>query len=208
MRDTEKAYWDEVADKRTGGGRMKYISDNSFKRAAIVSRILRHEWYKRSILEIGVGFASVVGVLRIVYLDNFTYFGTDVSPIFCEKAKDFFDVDVLNTDILALPNIEGGFHRVIALDSLEHVRPEDRDEGYLGIKRALAPDATMFINMPFEETQHNLEFDHLFTTSDIDRICTLTGLRLVSFEEYQVKIETNRTVRRYGWAVLKRGNGG
>ncbi len=203
MRQAESDYWDVQADKR-----FKYVSDNSWKRAAIVHRLLTVEWVDKRILEIGVGFASVAAVLRIIFLDNFKYIGTDVSPIFCQKAKDFFDVDVVNTDIINLPVTENGFNRIIALDSLEHVKPEDRPEGYRRLGFVMAPDATMFINMPLEETHHDLEFDYPFGNNDLVQIAEASNSRIVKYEEYMVYMSRNDTYRRYGWAVIQKGNGG
>lgn len=203
MRQAESDYWDVQADKR-----LKYISDNVWKRAAILHRLFTVEWVDKRILEIGVGFASVAAVMRVVYLDNFKYIGTDVSPMFCKKAKDFFDVDVVNTDLINLPVTDGGFNRIIALDSLEHVKPEDRPEGYRRLGVVMAPDATLFINMPMEETQHDLEFDHPFGYNDLIQISDACKARITKYEEYTIHLTRNDTYRKYGWAVIQRGNGG
>jgi 2-polyprenyl-3-methyl-5-hydroxy-6-metoxy-1,4-benzoquinol methylase len=204
MRELESLYWDEQAEKRT----VKAISDNIWKRAAIAHRLYAFDWFERRILEIGVGFGSIAATLRLIYLDHINYIGTDVSPIFCKKSREFFNLDVVNTDVTNLPETEGGFNRVIALDTLEHVHPDDRNAGYQCINKVMAEDATMFINMPFTETQHDLDFDHPLMLSDINRLCDLANLEMVTFERYTVYIPNRDEHRPYGWIVLKRGNGG
>ena len=204
MKVSESDYWDHMAEKKT----FHKISDNIWKRAAVAQRALKIDWYGRNVLEIGVGFGTIAVVLKLIYLENFRYVGTEVSPLFCAKAKEFYDLDLVNTDILGLPSVEGGYQRVLALDSLEHVSLEDREPGYRRLAEVIGPDCTMVINMPFEETQHDLEFDHPFDVDDLTRICGITGFRVASFEEYIVFLSHNNSRRRYGWAVLKRGNGG
>lgn len=204
MRELESKYWDEKADKRV----VRSISDNIWKRSAIAHRIYAHKWSDSRVLEIGVGFGSIVATMRIIFLDNFKYVGTDVSPIFCQKCKDYFSIDLINTDVLGVPEIEGGYTRIIALDTLEHVHPDDRDEGYRRIGHVAAPNVTMFINIPLEETRHDREFDHPFGLSDVNRLCELASMRLTNYEEYTITIPFNGSVRAYGWTILKRGDGG
>jgi SAM-dependent methyltransferase len=191
-------YWDNES-------RVKGTKDNVWKRGAILSRILKLDWTNQRVLEIGTGMGTVAAVLKYVFLDNFKYKGTDVSLVYCERSRELLKLNMTHTDILSLPTIEGGFTRVISLDSLEHIRPEERDQGYKNIGDVLAEDATMVINMPMNDSYHNPEFDHEFTAKDITRLGELARMELVSFDIYKVYPFGNPAF--YGWAVLQRGLG-
>jgi SAM-dependent methyltransferase len=194
----ESEYWDKEAKE-------KGDKDNVWKRVAIIKRLFEIDWIDQRVLEIGVGAGMVAGVLKYVFLNNFKYRGTDVSPEYCERAKKFLMLDMYNTDILNLPKIEGGFTKVIALDSLEHIRPEERDQGYRNIGERLAPDSLMVINMPLNESYHDERYDHPFTQKDILRLAELAEMELKSFEIYTVY--PFGAPAHYGWAVLQRGLG-
>jgi cyclopropane fatty-acyl-phospholipid synthase-like methyltransferase len=193
MRADEVAYWDKVASTR----------DNVWKRRAIAHRMFEKEWIGKRVLEIGTGHGTVAAALHVIHLGNFKYVGTDVSPKYCQMNKENFDINVVNTDILDLPRVEGGFTRVIALDSLEHVSLEDREAGYKAIGDRLADEADMIINMPLSPTKHDLKFDHKFDFEDISNLCRLADMRLTKYEEYGVDVPSGRL--HYGWVELKRG---
>jgi SAM-dependent methyltransferase len=208
MRQELSDYWDKVANKRFEGN---YMSDNIWKRAAIVSRIFSIDWDKKRVLEIGAGYGTIAYCLGVVYLRRLQYIGTEVSPVFCEKANELFNLNIVNTDIMDLPTIDNGFNRVIALDSLEHIRPEEREKGFSNIGRVMADDATMVINMPLNPSSHDKEFDFGFGLSDIDLLCRVAYLKLFTYEDYKVVIHNEKARRdvvlNYGWVVLRRGNG-
>jgi cyclopropane fatty-acyl-phospholipid synthase-like methyltransferase len=198
MRQEEWEYWDkEAKDKET--------RDNVWKRAAIIQRIFKLEWLYHRILEIGTGGGTIAGVLHYIYLNNIEYRGTDVSKVYCERAREFLKLNMTHTDILNLPTIKDGFTRVIALDSLEHINPEDRDQGYKHLGDVLAEDCTMVINMPMNETGHDLRFDHDFSAKDIVRLGELARMELASFDVYSIDVPSGKA--HYGWAVLQRGLG-
>jgi hypothetical protein len=78
------------------------------------------------------------------------------------------------------------FTRVMALDTLEHVNPADRDGGYKEIARVTASGGLLLINMPLDEAQHShhdSEFDHPFALADLDRI-EQQGFQLKSYQRY------------------------
>lgn len=202
MNPAECDYWDKVAVYRKRKG---YITDNVWKRGAIISRLFKLNWYKQRILEIGVGYGTAAAALKVIFLDTFKYVGTDVSKEYCEWGKKFFGLNMVNTDILDLPKIEGGFTRVIALDTLEHVKPEERDQGYKNIGEVMAENAQMVINMPMNPTLHIQKFDHPFGVQDIVRLCELAKMEMMSFETYRVNATAGPLF--YGWAVLQRGDG-
>ena len=197
MREDEVLYWEEVAS-----GRTRNITDNIWKRQEIVRRMLKIPWYKTNILEIGVGIGNAIAAIQCITLGNFKYIGTDLSSTFCKNLKRMWGLNAVQTDILTLP--PGKFDRVIALDSLEHVKPEDRVQGYLQIKDRLAEHATMLINMPLSETQHDLRYDHSFTMEDIQEICMVTGLHVDYAERYSIYIPTSARTINYRWVVLQK----
>jgi len=198
MRADESAYWDKEADNRA----VENIRDNVWKRQEIMARLYKENWTGERVLEIGVGTATAAAALQLTCLAVWDYVGTDVSKTFCEWAAKRFKLNVFHTDILELPPIEGGYTRVICLDSLEHVKPEDRGQGYANIGSLLAPHAKMLINMPLEETSHDLQYDFPFDLRDIQHICDETGLRLISYEEYEAVLPKMK--RKYGWVVLEK----
>lgn len=202
MRQDESEYWDKMADMRIIDGQ---IRDNIWKRAAIVHRLFRLDWCRHRVLEIGVGFGVAAAAMKLVYLNSLEYTGTDVSEKFCDRAKKYFELNVVHTDILNLPEIEEGFTRIIALDSLEHVRPEDREFGYENIGKVSAANSIMVINMPLNESYHDEKYDHPFGIKDIERLCSISGFEMVSFEKYMVSPPSGPAF--YGWAILKKGKG-
>jgi hypothetical protein len=203
MRPPECAYWDDVYQSRG-------FMDNLRKRGEIAHRIFAITWLSKKILEIGVGLGTIASSIHVINLENVKYVGTEVSPIMSERCRKMMRLNVVNTDILNLPSIEGGFDRVIALDSLEHIRPEDREQGYRNIGSVMAENATMVINMPLSKGSHDQEFDYPFGLSDIDVICQLADLKLIKYERYGIIFprEDGDVLLRYAWVVLKRGNGG
>jgi len=200
MRDSESAYWDSEAKIKLEKSR-----DNVWKRAAIASRIFSIPWHNARVLEIGAGQAAIAAALKFIYLNNLKYVGTDVSKMYCDYCKERLGMNMIHTDILALPKIDGGFTRVIALDSLEHIRPEDREQGYKNIGNVIAEDATMVINMPLNESYHDPQFDYMFGVNDVARLCELAKMEVVSWETYNINAPSGKAF--YGWIVLQKGLG-
>ncbi len=197
MNQAECDYWDERANR--DGDRMV---DNLWKRERIVHRLLRDRWVSQRVLEIGVGYAQAAAALSVIVLGKWSYIGTDVSQVFCDSAKKHFNLNVVHTDILELPHTPEGYTRVIALDTLEHVHPNDRDAGYMEIGAALAEHARFYIHYSLGLSTHDKRFDHPFGFKDIQSIMALTGMRLVTCEEYGVN-HPNGLIP-YVWVVLQR----
>jgi SAM-dependent methyltransferase len=202
MRPEECHYWDGVYEARN-------FLDNYRKRGAIAHRIFAIDWLSRRILEIGVGLGTIAAAIHTITLENVKYIGTEVSPVMAERCSKMMRLNVANTDILNLPSVEGGFDRVIALDSLEHIRPEDRKQGYKNIGSVMAENATMVINMPLSIGSHDQGFDHPFGLEDIDALCRLADLKLAKYERYSISYPKGdgEVLLRYAWVVLKRGRG-
>ena len=196
MRQAESDYWDQEAKDRIFDG--KNISENVYKRQEIVRLLLESDFIDQRALEIGVGTGVSMAAVRIAIVGRMQYMCTDVSKTFCDFVEKTWAFAACHTDILNLPEIEGGFTRVVCLDSLEHVNPLDRVEGYKEISRVMAEHGKVLINMPVEETQHNLEFDHPFSVQDIRILADTIGGVITRYEPYTTR------VARYVWVEVTR----
>jgi hypothetical protein len=90
---------------------------------------------------------------------------------------------------------------VLALDSLEHVRAEDRPVGYDNIADRMEDGAIMFINIPLNESQHEGEFDHEFDLTDLQEL-QRRGLKLQKYDTYQCHYRNHS--REYAMAILSK----
>ena len=180
MREGESEYWDSVAKQvspENGGFR-----DNWSKRRLLGQFLLKCAWSGQTVLEIGVGCGATAALLSLSCGRNWKYIGTDVSSKFAELARRF-DLEIVQTDVLNLP--DGDFTRILALDSLEHVHPNDREEGYKNIASRLVSGGLLFINMPLEDSLHEDAFDHGIGLKDIVML-EQNGLRLQRYEHYDI----------------------
>lgn len=200
-RPEESGYWDSEARQTFRGGK---LHDNTWKREKIVHRLLKDSWIDETVLEIGIGSGVAASVLSLLGLNPRRYIATDVSEVFVSHAKEVLELKAIQADLLHLPRCEGGFTRVIALDSLEHVRPEDRMTGFKDLGGILAPHARIYINMPLSETRHDLKFDHPFGLEDLALLEINAGVRLESYERYSVQVPKLDKPIEYGFAVLDR----
>ena len=182
MKERESAYWDTVAEQIMDGG---VLHDNWRKRELINGFLSRESWREQNVLEIGVGAGVSAGVLSIAAGGGMKYVGTEMSDKFVNVAKQYFRLNVVKADILSLP--EGPFTRIIALDSLEHVLPEDRPKGFKAIVDRLSDGGLLLINTPCHRSSHKDEFDHGFDLRDLAMFEEL-GLRLRKYEMYQYRL--------------------
>lgn len=197
MRKEESEYWDSQA-------RISPIMDNIFKRPPIASRLLTDgDLIGKKVLEIGIGLGNTMASIQLLVLNNFSFTATDVSPKYVDFNKRHLATGkVYQTDILNLPSIEGGFERIICLDSLEHVRPEDREKGFKEMNRVMAEHCRILINLPTDVSRHDPEFDHGFTLRDLALLEELTNTNLIKFDRYRVDPPSGTVY--YKWAVLER----
>lgn len=203
-REREAEYWDRVAkDGRVHEG---MVIDNIYKRQVIVGRLmLACEWSDQKVLEIGVGMGQAAATMRVVLLGRWKYTGTELSEEFLRAARDAYGLNMVRTDATNLPGNDGEYTRVMCLDSLEHVHPEDREDGYKEIARVTAKGGLLLINMPLAEDQfHEEEFDHPFGLDDLHRI-EKQGFRMKSFERYSPRKGNPGTeIRPSGFVVMER----
>lgn len=166
---SEKEYWDQVAERCVLiGDRKGHFADNSWKRPNQVKRLMEHDWIGHKVLEIGTGNGVIGFILRHVCGDGFDYLGTELSEKFIEWDKSIFGLNVVQADVREIPG--DGYTRIVAFDSLEHVRPDHREEGYAKISSVAAPGALLFIHFSYGVSYHDKEFDHPFGTEDLLRL--------------------------------------
>ena len=195
----EIEYWDHVAGRcRDEHG---VVMDNVWKRPGQVRRLLKYEWIGSKVLEIGTGNAMVAGSLKLIAQGNFEYVGTELSSVFRMAANKMFQLETVEADVRELPGEE--YTRIIALDSLEHVRPEHRAEGYAKIASVAAKDALLFIHYSHSTSYHDKEFDHPFGLTDL---CALeeTGFRLRNFDRYDCFNGKSKEYLDYAFVVMQK----
>lgn len=198
-KERESDYWQGVADVVFEKGQLKA---NIHKAEQTVARILgKVSMIGQDVLEIGIGGGLVAGVLHMLTLGNWRYTGTDMAPSFVEHAKTHFHLDVVQADVTALPGEDGQYTRVLCLDSLEHVHPEDREKGYAEIARVTKKNGILLVNMPLWEGFHDKEFDHPFGPKDFDML-KKAGFELISYEAYMVPAMGK--ARPSGFVVMER----
>lgn len=193
-----------MADVCLGDGTGTQVTDNIGKRGGIIGRLLtRATWVDQQVLEIGIGSGVTATALKVSVLGSWTYTGTDMAVGFVRHARDVLEFNVARAEVTNLPGADGEFSRIIALDSLEHVHPDDRAEGYAEMARVCAPAGLLLINMPLMEdhySQHNPEFDHRFGLDDLHQL-ELAGFVLLSYEFY---LTENEPPRPLAFVVMKR----
>lgn len=181
----EEAYWDTIADKSVHMDEKAWVySDNSWKRPHQLQRLLAYNLHEQKILEIGCGNGVIGGVIRYIAGDKFSYIGTELSAKFRKWCRGVHQLNTACADVRELPG--EGYTRIIAFDSLEHVRPEHREDGYKKIAKVAAPGALLFIHYSHGESFHDKEFDHPFGLDDIVRIQN-AGFTLKTYERYVCK---------------------
>ena len=194
MREGEPEYWDGIAEKMAP--KEGAIYDNWLKRRILGQFLLKCEWSGSKVLEIGVGCGATAALLGLACGKQWEYTGTDVSAKFANIASRFA-LNVIQTDVLNLP--EGEFDRIIALDSLEHVHPDDRVRGYCEIAKRLSKGGLLFINMPHDRSLHDLQFDHGIGLKDI-MMLEGEGLMLTKYDHYEIQYQNYR--RGYDFVVM------
>ena len=199
MREAEQKYWN---DQVVLGNKIR--SDNFWKRQAILKRLCALDIISKNVIEIGCGNATAFGALSHVLLGNFGYLGTELASLWAESAHKVFGFQTVETDIVNIPVEDSQFDYCVALDSLEHVRPEDREKGYSEVSRVLKPAAAVVLNIPLDVSGHNDEFDHGFKDKDLFELLSSCRMRLHTYETYSVLCGKKKVKRSYAWAIGKR----
>lgn len=194
---TETGYWNKIAATCVDG--VGGITDNVWKRPRQMQMLLDYDWLGQRVLEVGAGNAVIAGALSVIVQKHWNYTGTDVSDVFAQSAKDMFGLNVVKADIRELPGKD--YTRIIAFDSLEHVRPEHRQEGYAKIASVAEKGALLFLHFSYGESMHDKEFDHPFDTSDLVAI-EKAGWTMLKYNRYVCKHPTGDIP--YVFVVMKK----
>jgi SAM-dependent methyltransferase len=184
VKKEESVYWDEHFINK--GSKIGQVHDNLLKRCEIVRRVLRQQPIGVRVLEIGCGQGLVAAAVNLVTMGNISYIGTDVSEVACHFVKKRWKLEAKHADILNLPH--GPFNMVWAFDTLEHVHPNDRMDGYQQICQVLAPENAMIcLNVPLNESQHNPQFDHPFGEQDVFNLNNVCCTQIQTWEPYTIE---------------------
>jgi hypothetical protein len=180
---TEVDYWESRAKNCVDPDRHA-MADNIWKRPEQIRRLLKYDFIDQKVLEIGVGNGLISGAIRMLVGGVWKWTGTELSPRFARYAAQMFGLmDIVQADVREIPG--DGYTRIIALDALEHVRPEHRGDGYRRIAEVAADGALLFIHFSWGKSAHEKEFDHPFGLSDIVAL-EGAGFTLMSYERYTV----------------------
>ena len=175
----EVEYWEDVSKHCVSDKGL--IKDNVYKRPHQIRKLLDYDWIGQKVLEIGTGNAVVAGALRLIVQGHFSYLGTELAENFRKSAKAMFQIETVQADVKELPG--EGYTRIIAFDSLEHVRPQDRTDGYARIYSVAAKDALLFIHFSRSVSLHDPEFDHPFGLHDLQAL-EMAGFTLNRYDRY------------------------
>ena len=205
MNPLESEYWDSQAVKVVDLVSHMLIRDNISKRCIQIARLMEINFKNVSILEIGIGSGQIAAVIKQVYGPIVDYHATDVSKVFVEFCTRNYGVPVQHTDVKELPYPDRTFHFVFAFDSLEHVQPDDRPEGYAEIDRVMKRNACVILNIPMaDKGEHDDRFDHPFTYFDFIELLRVTRAKLISYQVYEATYTNGRKPTRYAWAIGER----
>jgi len=193
-----QGYWDEIAKIQA-----KHFSENIWKKAKILGKILDADnFFNKRVLEIGVGVPLVSAAIQLILLNNWHWAGTDVSPIYVDYARKRMGCEVVHADVKTLPETEDGFDRIFCFDSLEHVPPDDREEGFERIGKVLAPHGRIYVHLPWEESHHT-DFDYEFDLHTLALLVDKTETELIKYERYECET-INDKIKKYKWVILER----
>jgi ubiquinone/menaquinone biosynthesis C-methylase UbiE len=193
----EIEYWENISQQCYKDGK---FWDNVWKRPYQIRKLLKYDWFGKKVLEIGVGNGVIAGTLQALNGSHWDYTGTELSANFRKCAKELFNVtNVVEADVRELPGT--GYQRIIALDSLEHVKPDHRQAGYNKIYEVADKGCLLFIHLSRSESLHDKEFDHPFGLRDFMRLEEV-GFTLDSYEAYQCI--TNDMTMDYAFVVFKK----
>lgn len=176
---SEVEYWEKRSQMVVNENGL--IADNVYKRPLQLRRLLDYNWINEKVLEIGTGNGVIAGALQTVVEGHWSYLGAELAPGFRQAARAMFQLDTVAADVREIPG--HGYTRIIAFDSLEHVRPGHRAEGYARIASVAAPGALLFIHLSRSPSYHDKEFDHPFGLADLTALET-AGFVLARYERY------------------------
>lgn len=209
-REEAEKYWNAVAEKRVvDRGETAVFADNFAKIRIITRWLLKNDFSKQDILEIGPG-NGIHYMLQSMTGNAKNYRGLDISSTFAGQVKDLFGGRVDVGDAADMPFDDNSFDVLFAFDVMEHVRLTDRDDVFIEINRVMKPLSRIFINNPLTAGLHDKRFDFDFELTDFHRLFSYTDFRIYSLKEYGLKnfkeCPVEEADRRYQMVELRRGD--
>jgi hypothetical protein len=113
----------------------------------------------------GSATASSPDALQMILQGHWKYIGTELSENFRKSVGEHVPVEHRRGRRPGTAG--GGYTRIIALDSLEHVRPGSPRRGVREDRCVAAKDCKLFIHYSHSQSHHDKEFDHAFGLEDL-----------------------------------------
>lgn len=170
---TDAEYWDKVAlpkeneEKRDG---IVYIRSNYHKGSLIMHEMLKHDFTKKRVLEIGCGSGVIGAAMSTLYMGNMKYVGMDISKEFLKVARLVMMLEAVEGRITEIPFEDESFDYVWMFDVFEHIAPEQREKAGQEIGRVLKKGGMLIMNSPIMESKHDENFDFGIGKPDMDNL--------------------------------------
>jgi ubiquinone/menaquinone biosynthesis C-methylase UbiE len=178
-------YWNFVASNCSNG---KQISGNWDKYREFAKILLgRFDFADKTVAEIGCGTGIIANFVRCCYPTSVHYFGTDISENMVSIAKHFFGHNVNLASSDRLPFEDSSVDFVWALDVLEHIPTDKKEDTYREMGRVLKPGGFIVINNPLSASKHELAFEYGFDQDDLAEMLSMSGTLLYYVKMYQAK---------------------
>ena len=177
--EREQAYWNGEGKNRFDLATGKVV-DNYGKRRLLVQELLKYDFEKSKVLELGTGLgvtAFTVGCLN----PGFSYRGFDISETFARAANQLWGLSVTVGDAgNPLPFKTDEFNAFWAFDTLEHIHPNKRASLFSELNRILKKDnRSLFILNPLSESKHDEEFDFWFDWRSLNDLMEATNTKVI-----------------------------
>lgn len=166
-------YWDRVARpqeneiKRDG---LVYIRSNYHKGSLIMREMLKHDFTKKQVLEIGCGSAVIGAAMNTLYMGNIKYTGMDISKEFLKVARMVMRLNAIEGRATDMPFDNDSFDYIWMFDVFEHIAPEQREKVGQEIGRVLKNGGVLIMNSPIMESKHDEAFDFGLGKQDMDKL--------------------------------------
>ena len=191
-------YWDMQAKRKIVSGDL----DNIWKRQVIVRNLLEYDFYDKSVLEIGVGPGTTFASIGLILLNRFSYVGTDTSSVYVDFASKKWGMNTVQSDVTNLPGKNNSYDYIVSLDTLAHVKVDQRKDGYKEMNRVLKSSGKIILNITVKGTELDPnEFHWGFSYYDLEELVKICSLKLEKVKAYDVKIPITGEVRSYEFIV-------
>lgn len=117
-----------------------------------IIKIIRN--IKGNLLDVGFGCLFVEKELIKKKINNFLFYGIDISDIAITKARKELNGKFLKGSILKIPFKDNFFNVILCLEVLEHIKPNLIFKSITELNRVLKDDGLLILSIPINE---NLE---------------------------------------------------